>query len=153
MGAGAHQHLPQGFGDAVGPSALEDFFDLSGGPPVRVALQRGGDALPGFDVAALQRRPDGGGGPELHWLVGIAVGPALVAGGPLRRRRWGAPVGCQRHLASSSIATATERQRCLTSSQSALASGSDSSSALKSEGCGSASRRTNWVAIHCRLGA
>ena len=62
-------------------------------------------------------------GPELHRLIGI-VGPPLFHGGPLGRRH-AASVGCQRHLASSSIATATDRQRCLTSSQSALASGSD----------------------------
>ena len=51
------------------------------------------------------------------------------------------PVGVdQGHLASSSIATATARHRCRTFAHSARPAASAST------GCGSASRRTNWVA-------
>ena len=144
VGAGPVQNLREGLGDAVWARALQHLLDLAGGAAVRVALDGDGDLLPGGDVATLQRRANRRSRPEFD-AAGHRCGDGRAVGAAPAM----APVRCQRHLASSNIATATARQRCLTPSQSAFVSDSGQPSLSTSDGCGSARRRTNWLAIHC----
>ena len=129
--AGANQNLVERLGDALGRSGFQHFFDLACGASIRVAFDRDDDALPDGDVAGLQRFADRRRGPELD----------------------GSLVDGHRQLASSRVATASDRHRVRTSSHCAAASGVyQRSSSAVSAGTGSASRLTNWVAIHIRCG-
>ena len=97
----------------------QHLLDLAGGAPVRVTFHGDRDR---FQVA--MSPPSSA---ERIAAVGQnSTGPLAHCGGRTGggrcRRRVAARVRCQRHLASSSIATATDRHLCLTSDQSASGS-------------------------------
>ena len=125
--AGAGQHLGQRLGDPVRPCDLEHLLDLAGGPAVRIALDGDDDALPDrrgrrFPAPRGSRRSARTPRACRRRTGGAAASGrrSISCGGSVAAR-----VHSHRHLASSSIATATERHRCLTCAQSASARGPD----------------------------
>ena len=151
--AGAGEHLDERLGNPVRPCRFQHLLDLARGPAVRIALDGDDDALPDRQVVGLQRRADRGRRPELHrpLVVGRAARPRRSAGGA---RAAAASRRNVRQSTSPRLLQHRDRHRQAPLPDLGpvgLRLGARHPMSCSSDGCGSASRRTSWVATHCFL--